>query len=165
MLTFMFVIIWVWIAKDEKIYIISSMCDFQTIFQPLKNVLIDYYSFFSPTKSKMALASYLRHADEAWNAYDGSILASLLSFQDNHVKNPKLQVSPACFKVDTNYCICSVYLKLFSYCRTFFKFNQVLVLALHYCEWWSDDYLKDTSFCVENIFLSVIVIFCLRMTI
>lgn len=40
----------------------------------------------------MALASYLRHADEAWNAYDGSILASLLSFQDNHVKNPKLQL-------------------------------------------------------------------------
>lgn len=41
----------------------------------------------------MAVAAYLRRADEAWIGYDGNALASLLSFQDNHVRNPKLQVN------------------------------------------------------------------------
>ena len=41
----------------------------------------------------MAVQGYLRRADESWNNYDGNSLAALLSFQDNHVKNPKLQVS------------------------------------------------------------------------
>lgn len=40
----------------------------------------------------MALSQYLSRANDAWNNYDGQELAVLLSFQDSHVKNPKLQL-------------------------------------------------------------------------
>ena len=40
----------------------------------------------------MSVQNYLRTVEEAWNDYDGDTLANLLSFQDNHVTNPQLQI-------------------------------------------------------------------------
>ena len=41
---------------------------------------------------QMSVQNYLRTVEEAWNDYDGDTLANLLSFQDNHVTNPQLQI-------------------------------------------------------------------------
>ena len=59
----------------------------------------------------MAVATYLRRADESWNGYDGNSLASLLSFQDNHIRNPKLQVKILIQRANTTFKLfCIVYL-------------------------------------------------------
>ncbi len=39
-----------------------------------------------------SLGSYLSAVENAWNDYDGDTLARLLSFQDSHVKNSRLQL-------------------------------------------------------------------------
>ena len=39
-----------------------------------------------------SLNSYLSAVENAWNDYDGEVLASLLSFQDPHARNPRLQL-------------------------------------------------------------------------
>ena len=40
----------------------------------------------------MSLSSYLGAIDQAWENYEGDEIAKLVSFQDSHVKNPKLQL-------------------------------------------------------------------------
>ena len=40
----------------------------------------------------MAVRDYLQKVEEAWDDYNGENLADLLSFQDNHVLKPQLQL-------------------------------------------------------------------------
>ena len=67
-----------------------------TFFQFCDTFFVSTYKsellFSNFSRREMALQGYLRRANEAWDSYDGNSLSSLLSFTDNHVRNPKLQV-------------------------------------------------------------------------
>ena len=99
-----------WVSKNMFFFVCCSISSRKKIRCPAKIKLKTKTTFFqfcdtffvSTYKSEllfsnfsrreMALQGYLRRANEAWDSYDGNSLSSLLSFTDNHVRNPKLQV-------------------------------------------------------------------------
>lgn len=49
-------------------------------------------SWCRPAGKMISLGGYLTQVQNAWDDYDGDALAQLISFEDPHIMNPKLQV-------------------------------------------------------------------------
>lgn len=48
----------------------------------------------------MSMNHYLGQISSAWDEYDGETIAKLISFEDPHSMNPRLQVRPEIWQMD-----------------------------------------------------------------